>query len=135
MFALGLLVIITLGLFGVALSAIYRKLLSIERQQRHFALLDKRRDYIMSKALDDLVLEVEASKTTQASAIVAIEGIATQLDAAIASGADTATLEKLTADLRASREALAFAIDAQAAPGPMPADNDPDEPTPVEPVA
>jgi len=65
----------------------------------------------MSKELDDLTNEVEAVKGTQASAVVALNRLA---DMVTAAGTDPAKLAALTADLKASADQLALAIDATA---------------------
>ncbi len=65
----------------------------------------------MSKELDDLTNEVEAVKGTQASAVTALNRLA---DLVTAAGTDPAKLAALTADLKASADQLALAIDATA---------------------
>ncbi len=65
----------------------------------------------MSVELDELTNEVELVKGTQASAVVALNRLA---DLVTAAGTDPAKLAALTADLKASAEQLALAIDATA---------------------
>lgn len=66
----------------------------------------------MDQVLADLTNAVEQTKTTQASAIVLINGIAARVDAL--NVARDASISTLTAQLRASAATLATAVDAQA---------------------
>lgn len=89
------------------LHAIARKLdLDVE-----IGLAGLRMEKTMSKELDDLTNEVEAVKGTQASAVAALNRLA---DMVTAAGTDPAKLAALTADLKASADQLALAIDATA---------------------
>lgn len=80
----------------------------IERNTR--LLLNSEND--MDQALADLTNTVEQTKTTQASAIALINGIAARIDAL--NSAKTAELTALAASLRDSSTQLATAVDAQA---------------------
>jgi len=63
----------------------------------------------MAGELDTLTAQVKANTDAEASAITLIEGLKTALDAAIASG-NPAALTALSAQLSASKDALAAAI-------------------------
>lgn len=66
----------------------------------------------MSKALDDLIVQVTKNSEVEASAILLIQGISQQLKDAIANGADPVKLAELTAQLDNSAQALAAAVAA-----------------------
>ena len=67
---------------------------------------------VMSKALDDLIVQVTKVQEVEASAILLIQGIAQQLKDAIANGADPVKLAELTTQLDNSAQALAAAVAA-----------------------
>ena len=74
---------------------------------------------IMSAQLDALTAEVSSIKSTTAAAVTAIQGLRSQLDAAIAAnkaGDNGAALDALTADLKTTEGSLGAAI---ATPGPV----------------
>ena len=66
----------------------------------------------MDSTLADLANAVEKTKTTQASAIALINGIAGRID--VLNTANLATLKALADSLRQSSSTLATAVDAQA---------------------
>lgn len=66
-------------------------------------------------AIDDLRAQVEATTTLEASAVLLINGIAEQLQAALAND-DTAALNDLTAQLAAAAGPLAAAVAANTTP-------------------
>ncbi len=74
----------------------------------------------MSTELDTLTAQVTANTTVEGSAIVLIQGLASQIAAA---GTDPAKLSALSASLKVSADALAAAITANtpAAPPAQPA--------------
>lgn len=83
----------------------------------------------MSRELDELTNEVEVVKTTQASAIAALNRVA---DLILEDAGNKAKMVALAADLKASSAQLALAIDAQA-PAQPPIVIEPEPP--VEPAA
>lgn len=123
MYATGLLVIVVLGLLGIALVSIYRKLLSIEQQLRFYQKLDKRRDDLMSKELDDLTTEVSETTVAIDAAVTLIEGIAARIAAA---GVDPAKLQALTDELNTKSTALAEAVAANTPSDPNAPPAEPD---------
>lgn len=72
----------------------------------------------MSKELDDLKAQVTASIAVEASAVTLITGIAAQLAALIAAGSDPAALSALSAELKASADALGAAVAANTPAAP-----------------
>lgn len=79
-------------------------------------------EFIMQQLID-LQAQVAATNTIEASAVVLLQGLKTQLDAAIASN-DPAALTALSDSLGTSNAALAAAITANtpaAPPAPAPA--------------
>jgi len=69
----------------------------------------------MSQSLDNLTAEVAQVKTVAASAVALIQGFQSRLDAAIAAakaGDNSAALDQLSADLKASVDPLAAAVSA-----------------------
>jgi hypothetical protein len=96
-------------------------LASLARIERRVAGLNIEGEIIMS-ALDDLTAAVTAETTVDQSAVTLLQGLKTQLDAAIASN-DPAKLSALSSQLGASTAALSAAIAANtpaAAPVPAP---------------
>jgi hypothetical protein len=87
MFMLCLLVVVALGLNGVAFVSIYRKLLFIERQQRKFFKLDQRMEFQQMadlaavRALAEETLTAARANTDSTESFV---GIMTAKDAQIA---------------------------------------------------
>jgi hypothetical protein len=80
----------------------------------------------MSAELDALTAEVARNTSVEASAAALIQGIADQLAAAIAAGADPAALTALTQQLSGSADALAAAVAANTpAPAPAPVETPP----------
>ncbi len=79
------------------------------------SLLIYRKLVFMSQALDTLTASVTAETTVVASAITLLNGLKAQLDAA---GTDPAKLADLSAQLDASRTALAAAIVANTPAAP-----------------
>ncbi len=82
-----------------------------------------RKGEIMQAEIVTLIAQVAATKTAEASAIVAINGILDRLTAAIAatpslSTEDRAALLQVTSDLKASTDPLAAAVVAIPAPAP-----------------
>jgi hypothetical protein len=71
-------------------------------------------------ALDDLTAQVAQNTSVEASAVQLIQGLATQLQAAIAAG-NPAALQALAQQLNTSATALAAAITANTPPAPPPA--------------
>lgn len=67
----------------------------------------------MSQQLDNLAKQVEALTTVNASAVALIQGMATQI---AASANDPAKIDALAAQLHASAEAMAKAIEANTSP-------------------
>lgn len=67
---------------------------------------------------EELTAEVERAEGIDASAITLINGIADQIDAAIASNdaSDNSSLVNLSARLRATSDALAAAVQANSGP-------------------
>jgi uncharacterized alpha-E superfamily protein len=65
----------------------------------------------MSQALDDLTAKVEAETTVNQSAVTLLQTLKTELDAAIASGDDSA-LQALSDKIGTNTQALADAITA-----------------------
>lgn len=78
----------------------------------------------MSAELDALTAEVARNTSVEASAAALIQGIADQLAAAIAAGADPAALTALTQQLSGSADALAAAVAANT-PAPAPVETPP----------
>lgn len=68
------------------------------------------RELEMTAEMTRLISEVAANTDTEDSIELALTGIANQLKAAIAAGADPATLTKLADDLAASRRKMIDAI-------------------------
>lgn len=101
---------------------IYRKLARIERLLVHIT----GKTEIEMTALTDLQAQVAANESVEQSAITLIQGLKTELDAAIASAPtdDGAALQALSATLATDDAALAAAITANtpaAPPAPSPA--------------
>jgi hypothetical protein len=88
-------------------------------------------EFIMS-TLTDLQDQVAATLGAEQSAITLIQGLAAKIDALVAGagtgGVDPAALVALSANLKASQDALAAAVVAGARPDPAPAPA-PDVPT------
>ena len=80
----------------------------IERQSILLSIVI-RKEYQMSKELDDLTIQVQKNADVEASAIILIQGIA---DALKAAGTDPVKLQELQASLSTSSDALAAAVAA-----------------------
>jgi hypothetical protein len=89
-----------------------------ERVLCHLSGLEKQGEE-MAQELDDLKVEVEATKTLEGSIEKLLDGFKVLLDAAIASG-NPADLKALSAKLATSRESLTAAVirNTPAAPTP-----------------
>lgn len=74
----------------------------------------------MSQAVDDLVAKVAAEDTVIGSAIVMLNGIKAQIDAAVAAAlaGDNSKLTALSADVASNTTALANAVVANTPPAP-----------------
>jgi predicted RNA-binding Zn ribbon-like protein len=70
-----------------------------------------RRNRIEMKELDDLKAKVQANGDAEQAAVTLLEGLKTQLDAAIAAN-DTAALQELSDQLGQQTDALAAAVTA-----------------------
>lgn len=68
-------------------------------------------------AIDDLEAKVAAQETVEASAITLLQGLKTELDAALATG-DTARLQALSAKIDTDTQALAAAVAANTPAAP-----------------
>jgi hypothetical protein len=75
------------------------------------------RQITMSQAIDDLVREVQESRTVQGSAIALLQGLKAQLDEAVNSG-DMDKVRQAVADLDAGQQELAAAITANTPAAP-----------------
>lgn len=84
----------------------------------------------MSQAIDDLADAVKANNDVVQSAVVLIQGLADEVAAAAGSG-DPQAVADLTAQIRASAQALADAVSANTPSAPV----DPNAPAPVDPNA
>ena len=80
----------------------------IERQSILLSIVI-RKEYQMSKELDDLTIQVQKNADVEASAIILIQGIAAAL---VAAGTDPVKLQELQASLSTSSDALAAAVAA-----------------------
>jgi len=83
----------------------------------------------MGTIVEELVAQVAATKGVQESAVAAIVGLHTALDAAIATG-DMEAVKAAVVDLKANTEGLAAAVAASPVP-PAPGPSDPVVPAPA----
>lgn len=88
-----------------------------------------------AQTLNDLQAAVTQQQTVEASAITLLQGLAEQLSAAIAGGADDAQLEQFAAAIKANVSGLAAAVTANTpaqttTTNPTPTDTPPADTTP-----
>ncbi len=72
--------------------------------------------HTMAAQFDELVAQIHENTDTEASIVLALDGITARFDAAIAAGGDVVVMQQLTDELKAKKAAMVASILANTRP-------------------